>query len=186
MTELKSCPLYSGDSIGIIPADIILGTQYWRIHCYGCGCTQTPVSNKEDAIENWNKCANPWHTGKPTEEGRFYAVICKGWERPYNRLAFVKDGKIYCLDDAGDCEDFPHEIVKYREVWQFKGNQEKSEEISSNSEASNWTVKELMEKLKVVPEDAQVCICSEDCGWEYPATGFGINYSGDRTEVVIY
>ena len=59
---------------------------------------------------------SPWRKGVPTEEGRFYAVICKGWERPFNRLALVKDGKIYCLDDAGDCEDFPHEIVKYREI----------------------------------------------------------------------
>ena len=56
----------------------------------------------------------------------------------------------------------------------------------AKSKASNWTVKELIEKLRVVPEDAQVYICSEDCGWEYPATGFGINYNGDRTEVVIY
>ena len=179
MIELKPCPFCGGEAK-------FIDDDYSYVICTNCKIHPYRRISNLEAIEAWNNRPNPWHTGKPTEEGLFYAVICKGWERPYNRLAFVKNGKIYCLDDAGDCEDFLHEIVKYREVWQFKGNQEKSEEISPNSKASNWTVKELMEKLKVVPEDAQVYICSEDCGWEYPATGFGINYNGDRTEVVIY
>lgn len=98
MTELKSCPLCGGDNIGIIQADIILGTQYWKIHCYECGCTQTPVSNKEDAIENWNTRHNPWHTGTPTEEGLY--IIAYKTELEGNltyATAWVHGGNIfYC------------------------------------------------------------------------------------------
>lgn len=75
MSKPRSCPFCSGDNIGIIPADIILGMQYWKIHCYDCGCTQTPVSNKEDAIENWNKRPNPWHTGLPTQYGEYVCLV---------------------------------------------------------------------------------------------------------------
>lgn len=76
MTELKRCPFCGGDNIDIIPADIITGTQYWKIYCYGCGCTQTPTSNKEDAVDTWNTRPNPWHTGTPTEKG-LYVVLTK-------------------------------------------------------------------------------------------------------------
>ena len=63
---------------------------------------------------------SPWHTGTPTEEGCYYAVVCKGWKRPYNRLAFVYDGKLYCLDDSSDFEDFPHEVIAYQKITPYK------------------------------------------------------------------
>ena len=66
--KLKPCPFCGGDNIDIIPADIIAGTPYWRIYCYRCGCTQTPISSKDEAIEEWNKRPNPWQTGKPPVE----------------------------------------------------------------------------------------------------------------------
>lgn len=65
---------------------------------------------------------SPWHTGTPTEEGCYYAVVCKGWKRPYNRLAFVYDGKLYCLDDSSDFEDFPHEVVAYQKITPFEAS----------------------------------------------------------------
>ncbi len=75
MTELKPCPFCGGDNIDIMPADIITRTQYWRIFCFECGCTQTPTSNKEDAIKAWNKRGNPWHTGTPSEKGWYLQRI---------------------------------------------------------------------------------------------------------------
>ena len=73
--KLKPCPFCGGDNTDIISADIIAGTQYWRIHCYGCGCTQTPVSDKEEAIEKWNNRPSSWHTGTPTEEGDYIVAL---------------------------------------------------------------------------------------------------------------
>lgn len=95
--KLKPCPFCDGDDIEFIPADIIAGTQYWRIFCYGCGCTQTPISSKNEAIEEWNKRANPWHTGTPTEDGD-YLLITKIMNLRYD-VAHYKDGKFMSYHD---------------------------------------------------------------------------------------
>ena len=76
-SKLMSCPfcggeasIYHGDSTD----GYIKNTDYVLAFCGWCGASIR--GNKEDeVIKKWNTRSNPWHTGKPTEDGE-YLVIC--------------------------------------------------------------------------------------------------------------
>lgn len=82
MTEkLKPCPFCGGKAYIKEESDAFSGI-YNVARCEKCGVevivyvdmTKTIKWNKQRVIERWNKRANSWHTGTPTEEGWY---LCK-------------------------------------------------------------------------------------------------------------
>ena len=69
MTELKPCPFCGGNAKYFRSAyeDDIADVEY--VGCPRCEAVSPLFYKKGQSIEWWNRRANPWHTGTPTEEG---------------------------------------------------------------------------------------------------------------------
>ena len=82
MAELKRCPFCGGEAQYGKETDEF-GVSY---HYVGCGCIEgcfASGSTEEEAIEAWNKRANPWHTGTPKEEGWYLVALSVYNEQRY-------------------------------------------------------------------------------------------------------
>lgn len=76
--EIKSCPCCGEDM-----ARVINDNDFFRVRCDYCGLqTEVNYKDEEGAIDSWNTRPNPWHTGKPTEEG-WYLLNLKKDYKPY-------------------------------------------------------------------------------------------------------
>lgn len=65
--KIKPCPCCGEDM-----ARVINDNDFFRVRCDYCGLqTEVNYKDEEGAIDSWNMRSSNWHTGTPTEEGRY-------------------------------------------------------------------------------------------------------------------
>ena len=103
MTELRPCPFCGGE------AHLQPFMGYWTVGCTDCfGAVVGKIETKEEAIKEWNKRPSPWHTGTPTETGRY--LVSNGYDTSisyFDGKSIIKN--FLAFPDVG-------EIVKWQKI----------------------------------------------------------------------
>lgn len=73
MTELKPCPFCGG--AGKYHGSYFEDDVCEYVSCTRCNASTPLMDKKGESIEWWNRRANPWHTGTPTEIGNYIAHL---------------------------------------------------------------------------------------------------------------
>lgn len=131
MTELKSCP-FCGGKAKLIRRPI---DEDYYVKCenagWSCNATTLFYNNEEDAIEEWNKRADPWKKGKPVEEGWYDVVYKCIFEGPYYGKIEYHTVHIFTNElgwkekRGGIQEDDVWQAIAYREIEPFYKDKEK-------------------------------------------------------------
>lgn len=89
MTELKSCPFCGGEAV--LKKASLRDVAYVRCNNNQCAlfCGTIGKNTEEEAIKAWNTRANPWHTGTPTEDGKYLVQYRTG----FMEFLSYRDGK---------------------------------------------------------------------------------------------
>lgn len=121
MTELKPCPFCGGEAYIKEECDSFSCYSYVA-RCKKClvevrtdlDMTKDVNYNKERAIEAWNKRPNPWHTGTPSEGGRFLVCLKNG---TYDIYEFGKEYKAW---DIGFSD-----VLAWQKITPFEASKER-------------------------------------------------------------
>jgi len=112
--------------------------KYHNIDCDNAnenGYCKITVCNSPDLLRNlvplnadpdWSKIHynNPWHTGKPTEEG-WYVCFLKIYLPKRMNPNEIEDYRLFYFDEEGYATNNilgePHEIIAYQKIEPYKG-----------------------------------------------------------------
>lgn len=128
MTELKPCPLCGG--AGKYHGSYFEDDVCEYVSCTRCNASTPLMYKKGESIEWWNRRANPWHTGTPTENGEY--LVCRvpeaGHLFRFNQLCIFGDlmgsldHKIFYVGEPGkdSFENITASVIAWQRIESFK------------------------------------------------------------------